>query len=191
MSGLRDDLLPIYSRFRETGLPCFIGGSIAAMAYGEPRATLDIDVVASAAPSDAELIRGAFDEQRYRVPPKEVLVRELTRERDGSFQILDRQTGMKGDFYLVGSDELLRHGLDSAREIELESERIRVAHPNYTIAIKLRYYSLSSQEKHLNDIQGILRVSSEEVDRSWVAERAIRERAKEAWEHRLREVGEG
>lgn len=43
-----DELLRyLVTALEEVGVPYAIGGSIASIAYGEPRSTLDIDVVAS------------------------------------------------------------------------------------------------------------------------------------------------
>lgn len=43
-----DELLRyLVTALEEVGVPYALGGSIASIAYGEPRATLDIDVVVS------------------------------------------------------------------------------------------------------------------------------------------------
>ena len=181
MSPFTDSLLPLYTRLRDTQLPCMIGGSIAAMAYGEPRATLDIDVILAATDADASTILAAFDDPRYHTPPLETIQRELRRDCDGSFQILDRQSGLKSDVYVAGSDPLLRYGLDNAREVILGGGSVLLAPPNYVIAIKLRYFVTSGQEKHIQDIRNILRISPEEVDHNIVARWAQQYGAESAW----------
>ena len=43
-----DELLRfLVAALEDVGVPYALGGSIASIAYGEPRATLDIDVIAS------------------------------------------------------------------------------------------------------------------------------------------------
>lgn len=181
MSPLNDSLIPLFTRLRDTRLPCMIGGSIAAMAYGEPRATLDIDVILSAKVENAPAILAAFPKSRFHSPPLETLEGELSRSRDGSFQILDRQTGLKADIYIAGDDPLLQYGLENARELTVGSASVLIAPPNYIIAIKLRYFAMGGQEKHIQDIQSVLRISPEEVDRDRVARWAHEFGAEGAW----------
>lgn len=137
---------------------------MAAMIYGEPRATLDIDIVLAADPTSTDRILAAFDPSRYHLPPREVIAQELSREENGSFQILDKDTGLKADIFIAGSDPLSDLGFSQPVLIELSGHRIQVASATYVVAIKLQFYSISQQAKHLNDIVGILRFSRPQVD---------------------------
>ena len=49
-----DLLRHLVSVLEELDLPYALAGSIASMAYGEPRATLDIDVVVRLDPADID-----------------------------------------------------------------------------------------------------------------------------------------
>jgi hypothetical protein len=82
------DLLRLYRLLAGTGLPCMIGGGVAAILYGEPRTTLDIDIAITCAPADAERIAAAFTDPRFYVPPIEVIRREIRRGAKGSFNIM-------------------------------------------------------------------------------------------------------
>ena len=89
MSPLEDSLLTLYRRLASTDLACMVGGSIASMIYGEPRATLDIDIIVAAGAEDADRIVAAFPRDRFYFPSLETLAKELSRPRDGSFQVLE------------------------------------------------------------------------------------------------------
>jgi hypothetical protein len=54
-----------------------ISGSVAAIEYGEPRATLDLDIAILLTPQSADSLTAAFQESAYYCPPREVLVSEI------------------------------------------------------------------------------------------------------------------
>jgi hypothetical protein len=181
LNGLDDSLLEFYRRLAGTGLPTMIGGSIGAMAYGEPRATLDIDLIVQADRTDLDRLLAAFSDPRYFVPPRAVIEKELTRREGGSFQIYDKTTALKADIYLAGADPLQAYGLAHRRTESVAGQLVTLAPATYLIAIKLRYYTMSEQTKHLRDIRSILAISPELVDHA-VVERYAREYGAEvAW----------
>ena len=104
-----EGLRRLHERLASTQLPMFIGGAVAAMWYGEPRSTLDIDVVLAAMSADAERIAGAFPPAGFYVPPLDVLRQGLARSHDGQFNVIDLVSGLKADIYVAGDVDL---GLD-------------------------------------------------------------------------------
>jgi hypothetical protein len=189
MTSADKDLLSIYERLRATGIPCLIVGSVAASAYGEPRSTLDIDLVVQAGAKDAERICAAYPVDRFYVPPLEVLRRELSR-RDGSFNIIDSETSLKADIYPAGSDPLIAYAFDHAQTSKLGGQTVMLAPPTYLVAMKLRYFTISRQDKHLRDIRGILAVSGARVDTALVERVASEVGAADAWLDCQRRAGE-
>jgi hypothetical protein len=141
------------------GRPFFVGGSVAAMAYGEPRATADVDVVIDATGADAEALQRAFPEEGWYIPPPDVLRRELGRGSHGSFNLLHHATGLKVDVYPAGREALNRYGLERVRSIDAFGVAMPIAPPEYVVAMKLRWWSISHQDKHLRDIRGMLATS--------------------------------
>lgn len=185
MNSVADPLLALYRRLADTGLRCMVGGSVAAMVYGEPRSTLDIDVIVEAGADDAATIETAFPRDIFYFPPTPTLVDELSRPRDGSFQILEIGTAFKADVYVVGEDALIRYGISNRELQEIAGEAVFVAPPSYIVAMKLKYYSVSEQPKHLDDIRGILRTSPDQVDRSFVEKWATEFGVQTAWQECL------
>jgi hypothetical protein len=189
MTSADKELLAIYGRLQATGLPCLIVGSVASSAYGEPRSTLDIDVVVKADGKDAERILSAFPGDRFYVPPIEVLRRELSRS-NGTFNIIDSETSLKADIYPAGSDPLIAYAFDHAQSCVLGGQMVRLAPPTYLVAMKLRYFAMSHQDKHLRDIRGILAVSADRVDKAMVERVAIESGVAEAWSDCQRRAGD-
>lgn len=181
MNSVEESLLALFQRLESTGVPCMIGGAVAAVVYGEPRSTLDIDLIIRASPADAARIEGAFPRTEFYLPPTATLERELGRERDGSFQILDLQSSLKADVYIAGADPMIAWGLSHRRGHTIHGRHIWVAPATYVIAMKLRYYTISEQDKHLRDIRSILAISPHEVDVDSVSDWAAACGAEAAW----------
>jgi hypothetical protein len=190
MSSMDAGLARLYQTIAKIGLPVMVGGGVAAVFYGEPRTTLDIDMVIDAQPNHAEQIEAAIDPSEFYVPPVKSIYAELLRGGKGHFNIIDLLTGLKADLYPAGHDPLIRYGLDRATTRLMGGEPVRVAPATYVVAMKLRYYGMSQQPRHLRDIRSILAMSPEEVDRPQVEIWAKAYSAMEAWQKCIAAVGE-
>jgi hypothetical protein len=135
-----------------------LGGSVGAMCYSEPRATLDVDCILALSPGQEQRVIAAFDAAWFYLPPESVLRHELRRGAAGSFNIIHHGSGFKADCYPCGDDDLMRWGLAHARPMPLAGMMIPVAPPEYIVAMKLRYFAISGQDKHLRDIRSIIRL---------------------------------
>ncbi len=181
MSILDAGLRRLYETIAATGLPVFVGGSIAAMWYGEPRSTLDIDLVIRAEPAHAELFVNAFPQDAFYLPPVDIIREELRRGSGGQFNVIDLASGLKADIYVAGDDPLIGYGFDEAVEQETGGVILNIAPATYVVAMKLRFYAISKQDKHLRDIRGVLAISPEAVDTARVLEWAIRFGVEDTW----------
>lgn len=190
MSALDEGLRRLYDRLAGTGLPLFVGGAVAAMWYGEPRTTLDIDVIVQATAADAERIAQAFPTPEFYVPPRSVLRQELGRTEGGQFNVIDLASGMKADVYVAGDDPLIAFGFAHATVRDLAGHPLRLAPATYIVAMKLRYFGVSCQDKHLRDIRSVLALSPGEVDVAEVTRWAERFGVVEAWRSCLARPGE-
>ncbi len=133
-----------------------VTGSIATMLYGEPRLTLDIDLVVEIDVEQAQAILDVFPEDEFYRPPLEVLRAECTRDSRGHFNIIEHASGMKADFYLAGRDPLQRWGLQNRRCIAFSAGELFVAPPEYVIVMKLEYWREGGSPKHERDIRAVL-----------------------------------
>jgi hypothetical protein len=112
-------------------------------------------------------------------PPEEVLIIESRRQQRGHFNIIHHETGHKADIYLCGTDELQHWGLKHVRLVEISKGRtITIAPPEYVILRKLEYYKEGGSPKHKLDIRGMLAVSGDLLDKSfldtWIDRLAVR-----------------
>lgn len=176
MQGL-DDLLAGVDRI---GVPWMLGGSVGAMCYSEPRATLDVDCILELRPGMASAVIAAFPESGFYAPPEAVIAHEIRRGAHGSFNIIHHLTGFKADCYPSGQDELMAWGLAQSRRLPVGSRHVPVAPPEYIVAMKLRFFAMSGQDKHLRDVRSIIRLQPD-LDRAMVGAWATRYGVADAW----------
>ncbi|MBI5508800.1 MAG: hypothetical protein HY903_08615 [Deltaproteobacteria bacterium] len=151
----------------------FVTGSVAAMVYGEPRLTLDIDIVIHLDGAKVDALCAAFPLERYYCPPPEVIRVEIARESRGHFNLIHHETGLKAACYPLGHDELHIWALAHCLTVELDGERtMQVAPAEYVLVRKLEYYRAGGSEKHLRDIDAMLRISGGTIDLALVRAQA-------------------
>jgi len=173
------DLISLFVRpLQQAGFHYIITGSVAAIFYGEPRLTLDVDLVVFLNDSDIARLAGIFPSMDFYVPPLEIIAAEARRENRGHFNILHLPTGFQADLYLTGRDDLEAWAFRFQRRIPFEGQTIALAPPEYVIVRKLEYYREGGSEKHLRDVRSMLAVSGEELDQSalreWIQRRGLK-----------------
>jgi hypothetical protein len=163
-------------------IPYVVTGATAAIIYGEPRLTNDLDLVVLLKAEDVIGFVGAFPPAVFYCPPPEILRIEIKRPHRGHFNLIHHETGSKSDIYLCGDDELNRWALSQRRKIAVESEHVWVAPPEYVIIRKLQYYREGESEKHLKDMEGMLSLSSEQIDFHLMEEMVKRHGLEREWQ---------
>jgi hypothetical protein len=177
--GERDTFLLFVRPLNVAGFRYAVTGSIAAILYGEPRLTYDVDFVVFLNEQNIRQLNHLFPESEFYVPPPETIHAEVARERSGHFNIIHIETGFKADFYPTGRDELNAWAFRNKRQVQFQEETVIVAPPEYVIVRKLEYYREGGSDKHVRDIRSMLAVSGDEIDRSelndWIQRRGLQE----------------
>ena len=173
-------------KFNELGLRYMVTGSVAAIYYGEPRMTNDIDVVVYLRPEDVLRIEPAFPQDQFYCPPREILQIEQARGQRGHFNLIHHESGFKADIYLAGIDSLHAWALARRNLAELEGDPIYFAPPEYVILRKLQFYREGKSTKHLRDIHRMTHVLGAEWDTQEILQ-LIREHGLQTeWQDALR-----
>jgi hypothetical protein len=134
-----------------------ITGATAAILYGQPRVTNDLDVVVALRDDAVPAFAAAFPEDEFYLPPESIIRVEQARGQRGHFNVLHLETGYKADFYLAGTDPLHHWALPRRRRIDwLDDLVLQVAPPEYVILRKLEYFREGGSSKHPADIRAIL-----------------------------------
>ena len=179
---LEPDLIELFVRpLAQLQIRYLISGSVAAMIYGEPRFTNDIDLLVFLGLHDVERVRSAYPAPEFYLPPANIIAAEVSRER-GQFNIIHADTTLKADCYVVGPDPLHAWAFRHARHYPFDALEIMLAPPEYVIVRKLEYFREGGSEKHLRDIRAILAVSGELIDHQALAEWIRRQGVWDQWE---------
>jgi hypothetical protein len=154
-----------------------VSGSVAAMLYGEPRLTHDVDFVVLLRDEDIHRLHESFPAPEFYLPTPDIIALEVAREQRGHFNVIHMDTGFKADFYTSGRDELHAWAFRHARRLEYQGEPVSVAPAEYVIVRKLEYYREGRSEKHLRDIRAMIAVSGAQLDRpeleAWISRRGL------------------
>jgi hypothetical protein len=165
-----DELSLFIRGFEELAAPYMVTGATAAILYGQPRVTNDIDIVLELDAVSIDRLATIFPEKDFYSPPSEVLRVEQARALRGHFNLIHHESGYKADVYLKGGDPLHAWALPLRRTIPWTADlSLRVAPPEYVILRKLEYYREGGSSKHPSDIRAMLAVTPVDIDviESW------------------------
>ena len=164
------------------GLRYMVTGAVAAMSYGEPRLTNDVDVVVELSRKDVPRLAAAFAASGdLYVPPVEAIAEAVATGAGGSFNLVHPGRALKGDFFVAG-DALAAWGLEHRRREPMGETAVWVAPPEYVVVRKLEYYRAGRSEKHLDDIRSMLAYGADQLDLPVIAAQVERLGLKAEWE---------
>ncbi len=143
-------------KLNELGLAYMVSGSVAAIFYGEPRLTNDIDIILILKQEDVHAFAASFPLDEFYCPPAGVLHVEIARKQRGHFNLIHHATGFKADIYTGGRDALHDWGFAHTRQIDFDGEKLILAPPEYVIVRKLQFFREGKSPKHLRDIERML-----------------------------------
>jgi len=154
-----------------------IGGSVAAIFYGEPRFTRDVDMIVFLNESAIRQLLEIFPAGEFYLPPPEVIAAEAAREQRGQFNIIHLDSTFKADIYPTGRDAFNAWAFRNKRSAVFAGETLVLAPPEYVIVRKLEYFREGGSDKHLRDIRSILNVSGPQINQvdlnEWVQRQGV------------------
>ncbi|MFN0196069.1 MAG: hypothetical protein ACKVT0_04945, partial [Planctomycetaceae bacterium] len=163
------ELLGVVAGFLEREqIPYFVTGSLATIAYGEPRFTIDIDMVVSLSAEKINLLCDTFQPPEFYI--SEDAVRRAIKSRR-QFNIIHTTSGLKVDV-MIPTDSEFNH-LRFARAVQLSAGGdvcAWFASPEDVILKKLEYFREGGSEKHIRDILGVLRIKGSAIDREYISD---------------------
>jgi hypothetical protein len=142
------------------GVDYLIGGAIAEWAWGEPRATQDLDLVVNIQIKSVNKLSKEL-EKRDMLIPAEIILDNILKERaDIPINAIHMCSGLKADLYPVRKgDELRQSAFQRREQVDYGPPigKVYIHSPEDLILYKLIYFGLSQQSKHSRDIAAILK----------------------------------
>ena len=168
-----------------------IGGAIAEWAYGEPRATQDIDIVINLPMESIGKLSKELEKRDMLVPPEIILDTLLEDRADIPINAIHMYSGLKADLYPVREGDELRLSAFQRREhVDYGPPigKVYIHSPEDLILYKLMYFGLSQQSKHSRDIAAILKSKKNELDMAYIEPWASRLGLSSLWKEMLDNV---
>lgn len=154
----------------ELGVIHTIGGSIASSIAGEPRSTIDVDIVAALKP---EHVAGLVERLATAFYIDEAAV-DRAIVSASAVNLIHQETSIKIDLFVAGGTPLDAQQLARRVRVEVGGRTIYVHPPEDILLQKLRWFRLSGDcsERQWRDAVAIVRVQGDRLDREYVRQNA-------------------
>ena len=154
--------LAVAEALESCGLCYLVGGSLASSLSGEPRSTLDVDLVVSISENDIQPFVDILGEEFYAEPDS---LRRAIRDRS-STNIIHYGTSMKVDLFIVGGSVLDEQQMDRRQRVQVATDPERYLYfytPEDILLQKLNWYRTGNEvsDRQWRDILGIVLVQAE------------------------------
>jgi hypothetical protein len=161
---LRDLLAEVIARLDRAAVPFMVTGSLASSYHGEPRATLDLDVVVDPDAHSLERFVSELEAGGFYVD--RAAAREAFRRRT-QFNAIGRDA-TKVDFIVRKDRPFSVEEFRRRRHAELLGTSGFIATAEDMVIAKLEWAAASGSDRQLRDVAGILAAAGEAFDSEYV-----------------------
>jgi hypothetical protein len=181
----------VIEALESAGVDYLIGGAIAEWAWGEPRATQDLDLVVRIPIKSVNKLSKELEKRDMLVPAEIIRDNILEDRADIPVNAIHMHSGLKADLYPVREGDELRQ---SAFQWRIQVDygppigKVYIHSPEDLILYKLMYFGLSQQSKHSRDIAAILKSKKNELDMDYIEQWATRLGLSSLWKEMLDSV---
>lgn len=174
-----DIFIKVINKLFQIKIPYMLVGGVAAIAYGKPRTTHDIDLVVEINEKNIPEMVEVFEKEFY---ISEEGIKDAILHKT-MFSVIHPESGIKLDFWILHRSEYDLERFKRRREIKIFEQEVYITSPEDVIIRKLLWYKESDIDKHLDDAFGVLEIQYNNLDfpyiEKWVKELNIDETWKE------------
>lgn len=168
------------------GIAYYVTGGVAAIAYGEPRTTRDVDLVLEITLTQVDVLVAALVGNGFYVPGAE----DVKTGRMRSLSVTHIESISRADLVVSGTEVFDQLRFQRRRLITVPSgEQVYFSSPEDIILAKLLWGQRSSSEKQWRDVLGVLKVQQAALDYGYLGEWAERLELSELLSQALLQAG--
>jgi hypothetical protein len=169
----------LHGLFETLGIPYFIVGGVAAIAYGDPRTTRDLDVVVEVSAQNISALIAALEQAGFYVAGGGDSSDDSS-VQPASLQLTHKDTIARADLMIARNDSYSKVQFERRRQYAFPgSVEVYLAAPEDIVIGKLRWGFHSRSEKQQADVLAIFKVQQGDLDYqylySWATKFAIAE----------------
>lgn len=176
----------LHTIFNQLGISYYITGGLAAIAYGEPRTTRDVDIVLAISCDQIDGLVVVLEANGFYVPG----VEDVKTRRLQTLGVTHIETIARADLVIAGAGDFDKTKFERKRIISMPSVGdLFFISAEDLVLNKLQWGAQSQSEKQWRDVLGVLKTQGSELDFAYLQHWATKLEISELLEQATLEAG--